>query len=72
MKPISRKLYGGTEVGDVARYVLDPAVSDKEVSLRVYDVAGGDALVFLTEARARRLVSDLQRALDTRAKSRRR
>lgn len=72
MKDIKRKLYGGGG-GDIpdAMYELGAGPGDKEISLRVYDVIGGDALVFLTEARAKKLIADIQRAMAARQAGRR-
>lgn len=70
MKDITRKLYKGNDGAD-ARYVLIPGTGDEEIGLRVYDVAGGDALVFLTDARARKLIADIERTLSARNGGRR-
>lgn len=59
MKDVKRKLYGASQDVAIASYVLSKGPEDKEVSLRLFDVIGGDALVFLTPARVRRLISDL-------------
>ena len=59
MKDANRKLYGGTEDVAIARDEISKGSGDKEVALRVYDVIGGDALVFLTPGRVRRLIADL-------------
>jgi hypothetical protein len=66
VKDINRKLYGASEDVAIARYTVASSGADKEISLRVYDVVGGDALVFLTDTRAKRLISDLQRAMAAR------
>lgn len=55
--PVKRTLYKSPD--HTARYEIAKS-DDKEVYLRVYDVVGGDALVFLTPARARRLIADLE------------
>ena len=65
MKDINRKLYKGND-GAEARYVIIPGTGDDEIGLRVYDVVGGDALVFLTDARAKKLIADIERALAAR------
>ncbi len=57
---IARKLYGGTEDVDIARYTLEPDDEGRQAALRVYDVIGGDALVFLMPAQVRRLIADLK------------
>lgn len=54
-----RMLYRGSD-GLNARYEIQPTGNAREIALRLYDVVGGDSLVFLTPARLRRLVSDLQ------------
>lgn len=70
MKDITRKLHKGND-GAVARYVIIHGPPDEEIGLRVYDVVGGDALVFLTDARARKLIADIERTLAARNRGRR-
>jgi hypothetical protein len=58
VKDVKRTLYRGQD-GIHARYEI--ARADNGTShLRLYDIIGGDALVFLTPARARRLIADLR------------
>jgi hypothetical protein len=59
MKDVKRKLYGARKDMAIARYELSKGLEDREVALRVFDVVGGDALVFLTPAKVRLLISDL-------------
>lgn len=57
---ITRKLYGGTEDVDIARYEIEPPCDDHgDVAIRIYDVVGGDALVLLKPAQVRRFIADL-------------
>lgn len=59
MKDVKRKLYGASQDVQIASYLLSKGLGDKEVAFRLFDVIGGDALVFLTPAKVRRLISDL-------------
>ena len=60
MRPTKRRLYKGNEGAD-ARYELAPTGNRGEFYLRLWDVVRGDAPVFLTPARTRRLIADLAR-----------
>lgn len=60
-REVHRKLYAGND-GLSARYEVGPSDprDDCRCCLRVFDVVGGDALVFLTPAKARQLIDDLE------------
>lgn len=59
MRTVKRLLYRGGGDHYDAVYTLYKGRTDKEAAFRVWDVVGGDALVFLTPAKVRRLIADL-------------
>jgi hypothetical protein len=61
---MERTLYDGAVNGPAARYTIEDHDEDHDetgrIALRVYNVAHGDALVFLTPGGARQLAADLE------------
>jgi hypothetical protein len=63
---VSQRLYTGDDDQPDASYDLQWGEEPGEVTLRVYDVLGGDALVFMKQAQLAQFIADLQRFLPER------